>query len=85
MFVYQSVPTAARLRGRILESVEHEEDIRVLQQVCVFIEQLKKEEKHPLQEIVVSPRIRALSNVPPTNVDGDYKDDIVDMIEHKYV
>lgn len=85
MFVYRTMPTRGNLRNIILDSIEHETDIRVLQRLYVFIEQLKSEKTTTHKKIVVSPRIKALSDVPQTEEDFDYKDEFVATTGNKYV
>lgn len=41
-FVYQSQLSATRLRGQIIKSVEHEQDIHALHHLWIVIEQMKK-------------------------------------------
>ena len=38
----------------------------------------------PVPTIVVSEKIKALSNVEPTTSNDDYKDDIIDFLSEKY-
>lgn len=38
----------------------------------------------PVRKIVVSDKIRALSNVEPATSSADYKDDILDILSEKY-
>ena len=85
VFIYQSTPTAGGLRGMIMDRVERETDMRVLQRLYVFIEQLTSEKKAEHREITVSPRIKALSAVPATEEDFDYKDDLVSATGGKYI
>ena len=40
--------------------------------------------KRPVHKIVVSNKIKALSNVEPTTSCVDYKDDIIDILSEKY-
>lgn len=85
VFVYKATPSVANLRKLIMNHVEHENNIRVLQQLLVFVEQVRKEDSaekkvHPKglnRKITISKRIKALSAVPSTPEDGDYKDDMV--------
>lgn len=42
---YQSQPTANRLKGQIIKSVECEDNMRILQHLYVVIEQMKKNEE----------------------------------------
>ena len=44
-FVYHSQPTIARLRGQIIKSVKHEEDIHALRYLWLTIVQMKKAEE----------------------------------------
>lgn len=85
MFVYQATPTTSSLRGMIIDRVEHETDTRVLQRLYVLIEQLNGEKTTTHRKINVSQRIKALSAVPAMEEDFDYKNDFVDMTEHKYI
>ncbi len=85
MFVYMTAPTASSLRGKIIDRVEHETDTRVLQRIYVLIEQLKGEKNAAHRKITVSPRIKALSDVPTTEEDFDYKNDFVAATENKYI
>ncbi len=85
MLVYQVKTTSSGLRGKIMDSVERETDKRVLQRIYVFIEQLKSEKKTSRKKITVSPRIKALSDVPSTTGDFDYKNDFVAVTEDKYI
>ena len=85
MFVYTTTPTASSLRGKIIDRVEHETDTRVLQRLYVLIEQLEGEQNAVHRKITVSPRIKALSDVPTTEEDFDYKKDFVTATESKYI
>ena len=85
MFIYRTTPTASSLRGKIIDRVEHETDMRVLQRLFVFIEQLKGENNVAHRKITVCPRIKALSDVPTTEEDFDYKKDFVAATESKYI
>ncbi len=85
MFVYRTTPTASSLRGKIIDRVEHETDTRVLQRLYVLIEQLEGEKNAVHRKITVSPRIKALSDVPTTEEDFDYKNDFVAATENKYI
>ena len=85
MFIYRTAPTVGSLRGMIMDKVEHETDVRVLQRLYVLIEQLNGEKTNAHRKIIVSPRIKALSNVPTTEEDFDYKKDFVSATESKYI
>ena len=85
MFLYRTKPTAGSLRGKIIDSVERETDVRVLQRLYVLIEQLKGENSATHRKIALSPRIKALSDVPTTEEDFDYKNDFVTATESKYI
>ena len=93
VLVYKSTPSVANLRKRIVHHVEREDNLRVLQQLLVYVEQaqsgssLKKKvsQARSNRKIVISKRIKALSAVPPTLDDGDYKEDFVDATSEKYM
>ena len=93
VFVYGTKPSIAHLRQQIVERVEQEENVKVLQQLLVFVGQVNT--KNPMSDtprqatlrrnIVLSDRIKALSAVPPTTVDKDYKDSFADITLEKYL
>ena len=83
--VYQSANTAVNLRGMIIDKVERETDVRVLHRMYALIEQLDSEKETTRRKIVVSPRIKALSSVPASDDDADYKNKFVSITEEKYV
>lgn len=80
-FAYQSQPTASRLRGQIINSVEHEEDIHALRHLWVMIEQMKKDEKRK-----TSPkRLSELRGVLKTvKTDKTYKEMREECMMEKY-
>ncbi len=53
---------------------------RMLRQIAVS----KSTAKRPVRNIVVSDKIKALSNVEPTSSCSDYKDDFLDILSEKY-
>ena len=65
-FVYQSQPTATRLRGQIINSVEHEEDIHALRHLWVVIEQMKKDGKNRIPKKRLS-ELRGVLKTAKTN------------------
>ena len=83
--VYQSANTAVNLRGMIIDKVERETDVRVLHRMYALIEQLDSEKDTTRRKIVVSSRIKALSSVPASENDADYKDELVSLTEEKYL
>ena len=93
VFVYQATPSVANLRKLIVNHVEHEDNVRVLQQLLVFVEQLhikepseKKLNRTKLnKKIAISKRIKALSAVPPALDNGDYKEDLTVVTSEKYM
>lgn len=93
MFVYQTKPSVENLRRKILKHVEHENNVRVLQQLLVFVEQVHAKESSEKivnraklnKKIAISTRIKALSAVPSTPDNGDYKEDILDVTSEKYM
>lgn len=93
VFVYKATPSVENLRRQIVKHVEHENNVRVLQRLLVFVEQAQA--KEPSEEkvtrpqlgktITISKRIKALSAVPSTPDNGDYKEDIVAITSEKYM
>lgn len=53
---------------------------RLLRQIAVE----DKREKMPLRKISVSDRIKALSNVPASSDNADYKEEMKDVLSYKY-
>lgn len=93
VFVYKSTPSVTNLRKLIVNHVEHEDNLRVLQQMLVYVEQIRSEESPKKKanrtrtngKITISKRIKALSAVPTTHDDSDYKEDIVVVTSEKYM
>ena len=93
MFVYQATPSVENLRRKILMHVEHEKNVRVLQQMLVFVEQVHAKESSEKivnraklnKKIAISARVKALSAVPSTPDKGDYKENILDVTSDKYM
>ena len=56
------------------------------QQIERMLKQISIEERQdkPLRKINVSERIKALSAVPASSSDADYKDDIMDVMSDKH-
>lgn len=92
-FVYNSTPSVANLRKLIVNHVEHEDNLRVLQQLLVYVEQVqsrdsleKKVSRTKLNKrITISKRIQALSAVPSTSEDKDYKENLITVTSNKYM
>ena len=80
-FVYQSQPTATRLRGQIINSVEHEEDIHALRHLWVVIEQMKKDGKNRIPKKRLS-ELRGVLKTAKTN--KTYKEMREEYMMEKY-